>query len=230
MLWSWFFGWLRRWPEPRDAMPNDRESGIPTDAARYDKMLMDRGVGRRHACFHPPGLGGPWAGEFTRLLDRTGKDGFMAVLLGRPGTGKTQMATEWMRFVLTSMPDPKKMEQYAPGWLARHVLYRKASTLFREVRATFDTHDRNEDEVVSRFCNLQSLVIDEIDSRARTGFEERILRDILDERYSNLRETIIISNNRNRHEFLERQTEYLVSRLSETGLFIECNWPSFREK
>lgn len=205
-------------------------SEIPTDVARFDNTLMTRGVGLRHACFHPSGFGGPWAGEFTRLLARTRKDGFLAVLLGRPGTGKTQMSSEWMRFVLTSMPDPKKMEQYAPGWLARHVLYRKASTLFREVRATFDTHDKSEDEVVQRFCTVQALTIDEIDSRARTGFEERMLRDILDERYSNFRETIIISNDPNRHEFLRNQPEYLVSRLSETGLFIECNWPSFREK
>lgn len=205
-------------------------SEIPTGVARFDKTLMTRGVGKRHACWREPQVHTLWADALNRLVCRTGRNGFLAVLLGRPGTGKTQMSSEWMRFVLTSMPDPKKMEQYAPGWLARHVLYRKASTLFREVRATFDTHDKSEDEVVQRFCTVQALTIDEIDSRARTGFEERMLRDILDERYSNLRETIIISNDPNRHEFLRNQPEYLVSRLSETGLFIECNWPSFREK
>lgn len=209
-----------------------KASEIPADAERIDEMLMSRGVGRRHACWRDPPSGGEaWKAAYCRLCGvDSRREGFLAVLLGRPGTGKTQMATEWLRFVLTSTKDPKDIERLAPGWLARNILYRKASALFREVRATFDSHDKSEDEVVSRFCNLRSLVIDEIDNRARTDFEQRMLRDILDERYRNLRETVIISNYHDRHVFLGYQMEYMVSRLSETGLFIECGWPSFREK
>jgi len=214
-----------------------KASAIPADATRLehrlDNLLINRGVGRRHAGFRPGGLGSPWARKFNGLLERTGTDGFLAVLLGCPGVGKTQMAVEWLRFVLASTPRLKNQdgsERNEPVWLASHVLYRKASTLFREIRETFNRNDKCEQEVVKRLCTVRALVVDEIDVRARTEFEQRMLRDILDERYGNLRETVIISNDRNRHLFLEHQHEYLVSRLSESGLFIECNWPSFREK
>ncbi len=153
----------------------------------------------------------------------------MAVLLGRPGVGKTQMGSEWLRHVLASTKDPKMIERYSPGWLAMHALYRKASDVFRDIRETYDTKS-SEREVVGRFCTVQALVIDEIDSLGRTPFEQRMLRDILDERYCNLRETVIISNDRSQQVFMGHQEEYLTSRLSESGLFIECSWPSFRER
>lgn len=196
-------------------------------------MLMERGVGRRHACFHPHVLGGPWARAFTDLLDRTGKDGFLAVLLGKPGTGKTQMGCEWLRFILTSTPplkDYKGADRDTPEWLAAHILYRKASDVFRDIRETYDVEEKTERDVVDRFRNVHALVLDEIDNRARTDFEARSLRDILDDRYREIRDTLLITNTRSRSAFLHELPEYLRSRLSECGLFIECNWPSFREK
>lgn len=203
-------------------MPNDRE---------VDEMLMKQGVGRRHVEFRVPEVMNGWSSAYVNLRSRTGgANGFLAVLLGMPGTGKTQMATEWLRFVLTTTKDPKGIEAYAPGWLASHVLYRKTSDVFRDIRETYDVRDKAERGVVDRFRYVQSLVLDEIDNRARTDFEERSLRDILDDRYREMRDTILITNVRSRSAFLHGQSEYLCSRLSECGLFIECRWPSFREK
>ena len=191
---------------------------------------MDRGVGRRHACWREPKVHTAWTDAFNRLVGRTGRDGFLAVLLGMPGTGKTQLATEWLRFVLSSVKDEKKIEAYAPGWLASRVLYRKVSDVFRDIRETYDVRDKTERSVVDRFRYVQSLVLDEIDNQARTDFEARSLRDILDDRYRETRDTLLITNARSRPAFLHGLPEYLRSRLSECGLFIECNWPSFREK
>ena len=202
-------------------MPSDR---------KVDGMLMDRGAGRRHACWREPQVHTAWTDAFNKLVGRTGRDGFLAVLLGMPGTGKTQMATEWLRFVLASTKDEKNIEAYAPGWMASHVLYRKVSDVFRDIRETYSVRDKAERGVVDRFRHVQSLVLDEIDNRARTDFEARSLRDILDDRYRETRDTLLITNIRSRSAFLHELPEYLCSRLSECGLFIECNWPSFREK
>ena len=194
-----------------------------------DKMLMDRGVGIRHASWREPQVHTLWADALNRLVCRTGRNGFMAVLLGRPGTGKTQMASEWLRFVLASTKDPKKIEQYNPGWLAMHVLYRKASDVFRDIRETYDTKS-SERTVIDRFRNVTALVVDEIDNRARTDFENRILRDILDDRYRDGRDTVLVTNAGTLHVFLSQTPAYLRSRLAESGLIVDCSWPSFREK
>lgn len=202
-------------------MPSDRE---------VDEMLMNRGVGRHHACWREPQAHTGWTNALNRLVARSGKDGFLAVLLGIPGTGKTQMATEWLRFVLSSVKDEKNIEAYAPGWLATHVLYRKVTDVFRDIRETYDMKDKAERGVVDRFRHVQSLVLDEFDNQARTEFEKRSLRDIMDDRYREMRDTVLITNTRSRFAFLHELPEYLRSRLSECGLFIECHWPSFREK
>ena len=194
---------------------------------------MDRGVGKRHACWREPQVHTAWTDAFNKIVGRTGRDGFLAVLLGKPGMGKTQMATEWLRFTLTSttpLKDYKGADRDTPEWLASHILYRKASDVFRDIRETYDVRDKAERSVVDRFRYVQSFVLDEIDNWAQTEFEKRSLRDILDDRYREIRDTVLITNVRSRSAFLNGQSEYLCSRLSECSLFIECRWPSFREK
>lgn len=187
--------------------------------------LIRQGVGLRHVLRKVDHASG-WTEALETLKQMQGKT---AVLLGKPGVGKSQLCTEWLRHILKNTKDAKGMSRVVDNWLAMHVLYRKASQLFREIRATFDRNDKSEHDIVARFCGVRAFVVDEIDSRARTDFENRMLRDILDERYANMRDTVIVSNVTSKHRFLEQQPEYLVSRLSESGLFIECDWPSFRE-
>jgi len=55
-----------------------------------------------------------------------------------------------------------------------------------------------------------------------------MLTALIDYRYSQMRDTVIISNLK-REAFTASMGASVVSRMIEAGGIIECNWPSFRK-
>lgn len=151
--------------------------------------------------------------------------GFIFVLTGRRGSGKTQIAT-------TLACD--EFDRVAPDWRNYQEmawpLYTTARALFAEIRSTYDPNsEMNEVQVLHKFSEPCLLVIDEAQERGNTEWEDRTLTDIIDRRYGMQRDTIIICN-LTRQEIAAALGTSIVSRLHECGEVIECNWPSFREK
>ena len=77
-------------------------------------------------------------------------------------------------------------------------------------------------------CQQQEfLCIDELhdcdDMKAKT----RLLTDIVDRRYSRCRDTILIANQKPA-EFIASTGDSIISRLTEHGCIIPCDWPSYR--
>jgi DNA replication protein DnaC len=80
--------------------------------------------------------------------------------------------------------------------------------------------------------DLQSvglLVIDEIQERAETKYEETALVYLIDQRYANMRPTLLIGNIKH-EDFTARIGPSIASRIRETGGVIEFTGPSFRDK
>jgi DNA replication protein DnaC len=137
------------------------------------------------------------------------KQGIILLVLGDRGTGKTVMAT----------------------WLARELgygLYIKAFDLFESLRATYGGNAAaSEDKILSRFRKASFLVIDEIQERKESEWEQSILNNIIDHRHDNSLPTLIIAN--------LKPTAIdaclgasIISRCKRTGGgIIECNWPPY---
>lgn len=135
-------------------------------------------------------------------------------LIGGRGTGKTQIAAQVISTACA---------------MNRTALYTRAMTIFLEMRATFGQEDCSEFEVVERYRAPRLLVIDEMQDRGETAWEDRLLNHILDCRYGDMMDTVLIANF-HRDALRKSLGESIADRLRETGGVIECVWKSFRDK
>ncbi len=154
-----------------------------------------------------------WNARLDQITKRIG-NGFILALIGQRGTGKTQMAVE---LIERSIAQEKRAE------------YCLAMDFFLKVKATY-CQDAAEDEgdVIRRFAAPKLLIIDEIQERAESQWEDRLMTHLINKRYNDVKDTLLISN-LTKGEFIESVGSSVASRLVETGGICTCNWESFRK-
>jgi len=175
------------------------------------QLWRESGVRQRHQ-FKPPAGRGAWDRKRLELAGRL-NTGFLVALIGLRGCGKSQLAVELVR---------ESCRRGAPA------VYTTAMDIFIDIRDAYKLQE-SERAVLSRFQRPTLLVIDEAQERGESAWEDRMLTALIDHRYSQMRDTVIISN-LTRAAFEASIGASIVSRMSETGGIIECNWPSFRTK
>ncbi|MFH0878490.1 MAG: ATP-binding protein, partial [Lentisphaerota bacterium] len=207
-------------PKPTD----ERLHGAYTSREFYEILLerlgeqwRDCGLGKRHdkrvgeTCQ-------AWLKVFSSIRSKLG-NGFLYLLTGNRGTGKTQMAANLCRISIER-------------GLANHgssAKYVTAMQLFLSIRKTFKNDSReSEADIIERYSATPFLVIDEIQERTGTDFENRILTMIVDQRYAEQRDTLLIGNIE-MADVSQVLGASVTSRLNEAGGVIVTSWPSFRE-
>lgn len=175
------------------------------------KSLLDAaGVPCRHGGLSER-RGDAWLALRDRLESRAGS-GYIALLTGPRGTGKTQLAADLIASRCRS------------GHSARYV---KAMDFFLAVKATFDGGSQTQRDVLRGFGRPELLVIDMVHVRGETSWEDQLLTHLVDERYDAGLDTILVSN-LTESEFVKSVGEDIASRANETGGVIVCDWESFR--
>ncbi len=154
-----------------------------------------------------------WWAAHDYLSGKIGDNGSLFVLIGQRGTGKTQLATCVARLV---------------AFYSEEVVYRRASDLYSEIKATFGVSDSCESDVVRSMTSPRLLVIDEMQDRGGTAWEERVLNQIVDSRYASHKDTILISNDV-KEALVESLGPSIMSRADEIGGIISTDWGSFRK-
>lgn len=178
------------------------------------KIYRDAGFPERHATLDTQETTGPWANTRDGLAGRIGS-GFLCALIGGRGVGKTQMAMDLSSTVIRA------------GGTAR---FTTATKFLMEIKETYRKDaPKTEREVVVDYGKPKLLIIDEIGRRGETDWEDRLLFELLNDRYNAVRDTIVISNHPTEAEFSKAVGDSLVSRINETGGVIACNWTSFRK-
>lgn len=167
--------------------------------ARHEKAELDRA--------------GAWADTEKKLLDRLGK-GFLAALVGSRGNGKTQLGVELIR---TNAGRLKRSR------------FCTAMQFFMEVKSAYNQKSQaSESDIIGRFIKPSLLVIDELGKRLESDWENRLLYEVINQRYNSLRDTLIISNQEPKD--LEASLgPSIVSRMIETGGVFECTWSTYRK-
>ena len=159
----------------------------------------------------------PWTTVYASILSRI-EDGFLVVLIGGRGTGKTQMAVELAMQVIGQ---------------DQSVLYTTVQEMFFVIRSGFKDGNTELDGL-QRLTAPSFLVIDEVCTRGDTPFENRILDLLIDCRYRDMRDTILCANETDDGTDVSPLRESfgrsIVSRMAETGLVVRCEWPSFRSE
>lgn len=151
----------------------------------------------------------PWGKVYLATRAKIGNAALMGVY-GPRGTGKTQLAAVLCKQVVGG------------NKTARYI---RAIDLFAMIRDA--QGNRRELAVVADFARCDLLIIDELHDRAGSDFEHRILNRIIDERYGEMLDTVLIANY-TRAEFVEAIGPSIVSRMNECGGLIACDGPSFR--
>jgi len=165
--------------------------------------------------------GGEWLAGLA-LAAPVIEDGGILILHGKRGTGKTQMAAEIARskrFPFDAANGPERK---------RSAHYQTAMRFFLTVRATFKKgSDKTELEIIDRMTEPGLLVIDELQERGETAFEDRLLTHLIDARYGARRPTILIAN-LSKDELGKSLGPSIVDRASENGRRIDFTWNSYR--
>lgn len=153
--------------------------------------------------------------EYAERFDQI--RGFNLYMAGSVGTGKTHLATAIANHV---------MQHHGAS-----VQYLKALSMFRRLKATFNPRSQEtEDEVIRALAGLDLLIIDEIGLGHDSNTEVMHLAEVIDERYLNLRPTIMIGNQRSPQEVKDAIGERVYDRMMERGKVLLLNWDSYRQK
>lgn len=136
-------------------------------------------------------------------------------LLGNAGTGKTHLACAVGNHVMKNC-----------NGQARFTSVSEINRLVREAKSY--SSDISESDVIEAFGGYDLLIIDEVGVQSGTEAESRALFDVFNERYQNMKPTILISNLAPA-EFVQAVGGRIADRVKEDGgEVLIFNWESHR--
>jgi len=191
-------------------------------------VLERNGWGRKY--IEPIELhGDEWHAAFQRAKTFVAGGGIVAMLGGR-GPGKTQMAAEIAR--AGEWPEDRRSYTRGENVTITHrsktARYMRAMDVFLDLRGAQKNHTQiTEKDVLKKLEDVGLLVIDEFQERGETPWENRVVKNLIDKRYSDGRPTIIIAN-MTRGDMGAALGDSVKDRVRECGCVIEFNWTSYR--
>ncbi|MDK4587415.1 ATP-binding protein, partial [Kingella kingae] len=108
------------------------------------------------------------------------------------------------------------------------VLFLTASEMIRRVQAALKNRDESEFDVMQRIAGVDLLIVDEIGVQYTTESANRIVTEIVNERYNRELPTVFLSN-LSLPEFCAALGDRAISRMREDGCkpFV-CDWEDYR--
>ena len=148
-----------------------------------------------------------------KMAESDPADGVSLVFCGKPGTGKTHLACgialEWIQSM-------------------RSATFCTVLAAIRSIKSTYSRDsDRTEDEAISALTGVSLLVMDEVGVQLGTEHEKMLVFEIINERYQNMRPTILISN-LTQSELTEYLGDRVMDRFRESGAVVAFDWESYR--
>lgn len=144
------------------------------------------------------------------------KRGGIAVLVGKRGTGKTQLAAELSRS--GEFPDNLDGKE-------KTSCYRRAMEMLVAIRDA--SHNGQQGEIILGFSRVGILIIDEFHERGETEWENRVITTIIDRRYADRLPTVIIGNIEPA-AIQQSLSASVISRMHESGGLVVLKNETFR--
>lgn len=153
--------------------------------------------------------------DYAEHFGDPARAGACLIMCGNSGTGKNHLATAITRAVLA---------------MGRSVLHTTAYDVIARIRQTWQqrgTENSTELEVIRAFADVNLLILDEVGKTFGSDGERVHLFEVIDQRYRNLKPTIILSN-----EDAGGIERYLgtpaFDRLCHNGGLLRFEWQSYR--
>jgi len=227
-----------------DAMGDNAQAALAAMNARFAKMprvtdeqaedydwthsivprLRDVGLPARFHCRITNWSREPQKRAYEAVLSKCGggNRGAIVALIGNRGTGKTFLAGQ---IIINAT---LRWYYSGVGFIPR---YRKLTDILAMLKPIYSDFGSRDPESVQALrdtlCRYELLIIDEIHDCEEQRIKDRILTDILDRRYSNAVDTVLISN-QTRADFEQHTNPSILSRMNEHGCLIECKWRPWR--
>lgn len=153
--------------------------------------------------------------RYAEMWEDRKKAGGSLVLHGNKGTGKNHLATAIANHIIENFQDS--------------VLFAKALRITNEYKQSWRSEDITEQMVVKKYAEVDLLIIDEVGIQFGSETEKMILFEIINERYEDVKPTIIISN-LNEEELTVTLGVQAIDRLREGGgALVSFDWESYRK-
>ena len=138
------------------------------------------------------------------------------VFCGKPGTGKNHLACA----IANSVIENHQSDVYLTTVMR----------IIRKVKSTWGKDsDLTEEDAIKFYCSKSLLIIDELGVQFGTESEKIILFEIINERYEQMRPTILISN-LTEEELGKYIGDRIIDRMKEgQGAVIKFDWESYRK-
>ena len=197
----------------RARMAHQRRSyaRIPSrfDGCAFDNYVTDTG-GKRTALTAVRNF----VETFESLLDPRSKEPFWLAMHGRVGTGKSHLCVSAINAVI---------DTHSAQYVEIPAIVRRVSATWRR------DSDESESDVFRSLTMCKLLVIDEIGVQRGTEFEQTIMTDILNTRYSNHMPTVLATNY-GKKDLDAVLGDRIADRLREVGKRVIFDWESCRGK
>ena len=162
-----------------------------------------------------------WGKALADTISCVDKGGIVA-LLGPRGTGKTQLAIHAMRYAAE-----KNIKDLCGSYKQLYPKCMTATEFFMEVKRTYDNSRTSEHKLVNDLARSMLMVIDEIQDRRCSEWEDALLTLLVDMRYRAIMPTILIAN-QSAQDFAANVGDSIADRMNQDGGIIEMDWESFR--
>lgn len=182
------------------------------DRLRREGEWRRCGVGELHRAAADAG-GLTWPGDIG-VIERRLEDGRIVAVVSDRGRGKTQLGACLLRRWI--------FERGESG------LYVLAADIAERARQVYDEDNHGRDPLAP-VKRAGLLVIDEIQERSGTDFDDRTFTAVLDARYAGRRPTLLLGNVQAK-AFNELVGPSVASRASEGGAVVVLPWKSFRDR
>lgn len=193
------------------SLPHSQPRPTPEAYEAIERCLAGCKVPARYLA--PAARTGEELEAMERMRSTAGlRTGAIVLLCGGPGTGKTSMACE---LILEHCRKPTS------------AVYVRAKDLLEAIQATFGGKGQATD-VLTKFAAPALLVVDEWHRRGKSDWAAETLWNLVDRRYAELRQTVIVSNGLG-DELAPTFDAAMWDRINEDGGVIECDWQSHRE-
>ncbi len=165
--------------------------------------------------------------DYCKTIDKKILDGVSLIFSGTTGAGKTHLAAS----IAVRAAD-----------CAHSVLFTTTIDYITRVKESWRSNAKEtESDVLRRFVDYELLILDEVGIQFGTETERLILFQLLNERYNQVKPTILISNlpveltEKERREGGKTISDYLGERLYDRlmeggGQCVAFTWPSYRKQ